>query len=89
MTDAMNSNSDPALALDVGAITFIGGTADLADDAIAPPTTASPTPRGVQLPLAMTTVGDRVWVVSIKGGHRMVRRLTDLGIVQGSLLGKC
>ncbi len=84
MTDAMNSNSDPALALDVGAITFIGGTADLADDAIAPPTTASPTPRGVQLPLAMTTVGDRVWVVSIKGGHRMVRRLTDLGIVQGS-----
>jgi ferrous iron transport protein A len=73
-------------------VTFVGGSPD--DDAIAPgdrSTTLaspvdshSPTPRGVQLPLAMTTMGDRVWVVQIKGGHRMVRRLTDLGIVQGS-----
>ena len=38
--------------------------------------------KGVQLPLSMTTVGDRVWVVSIKGGHRMTRRLMDVGIVQ-------
>jgi ferrous iron transport protein A len=32
----------------------------------------------------MTAVGDRVWIVHIKGGHRMVRRLTDVGIIQGS-----
>ena len=84
MTDAMNSNSDPALALPAGAVTFLGGTADLEGEAIAPPpVSASPTPAGVQLPLAMTSVGDRVWVVQIRGGRRMARRLMDVGIVPG------
>jgi ferrous iron transport protein A len=32
----------------------------------------------------MANGGDRLWVTQIKGGHRMVRRLTDLGIVQGA-----
>ncbi len=31
----------------------------------------------------MTAVGDRVRVVQIKGGHQLIRRLTDMGIVQG------
>ena len=83
MTNAMNSNSDPALAPQFGAITFLGGTADLEEEEIAPQVASSPTPKGVQLPLAMTSVGDRVWIVNIKGGHRMVRRLMDVGIVQG------
>ena len=83
MTNAMNSNSDPALAPQFGAITFLGGTADLEEEEIAPQVASSPTPKGVQLPLAMTSVGDRVWIVNIKGGHRLVRRLMDVGIVQG------
>ncbi|MEB3358923.1 MAG: FeoA family protein, partial [Synechococcales bacterium] len=62
-------------------ITFIGGDADLDD--LPPDTAVSQTPQGVRLPLAMTSIGDRVWVVQIKGGHRMARRLTDVGIVQG------
>jgi ferrous iron transport protein A len=37
-----------------------------------------------RLPLALAANGDRAWVAEIKGGHRMVRRLTDLGIAQGS-----
>lgn len=63
-------------------ITFVGGTADLDEMPVAPlnPTAAQP---GVCLPLAMTAIRDRVWVVEIRGGRRMVRRLTDLGIVQG------
>ena len=84
MTDAMNSNSAPALAFPAGAVTFLGGTADLEGEAIAPPpVSASPTSAGVQLPLAMTSVGDRVWVAQIRGGRRMARRLMDVGIVRG------
>jgi ferrous iron transport protein A len=62
-------------------ITFVGGTADLAEASIAPPQNHAACHA---LPLAMVDVGDRVWIVHIKGGHRMVRRLTDLGLVQGS-----
>ncbi len=66
-------------------VTFIGGTADLGEPAIDhQEAVSSPTPAGVQLPLAMTAIGDRVWVVQVKGGHRMTRRLMDVGIVQGS-----
>ena len=64
-------------------ITFVGGTADLDETPMAPPHETAAQP-GVCLPLPMTANGDRVWVVEIKGGRRMVRRLTDLGIVQGS-----
>lgn len=65
-------------------ITFIGGDVDPEEIAsmVSEPAT-SPTPEGVRLPLSMTAVGDRVWVVKIKGGHQMVRRLTDVGVVQG------
>jgi ferrous iron transport protein A len=65
-------------------ITFIGGDADF-EDAVpaAPEPTRSGTPEGVRLPLSMTVAGDRVWVVQIKGGHQMVRRLTDVGVAQG------
>jgi ferrous iron transport protein A len=63
-------------------ITFVGGTADLDEPPIASPKETATQP-GVCLPLPMTANGDRVWVVEIKGGHRMVRRLTDLGIVPG------
>jgi ferrous iron transport protein A len=62
-------------------ITFIGGSAGLEEEIAEPP--RSTTSPGARLPLAMTVTGDRVWVVEIKGGHRMVRRLTDLGIAQG------
>lgn len=65
-------------------ITFIGGNADF-DEAPVQTSNASPARMtGGQLPLAMASNGDRLWVVQIKGGHRMVRRLTDVGIVQGS-----
>jgi len=63
-------------------IMFAGGTADLDDMPFASPRDTAAQP-GVCLPLSMTTLGDRVWVVEIRGGHRMVRRLTDLGIVPG------
>jgi len=63
-------------------ITFVGGTADLDETPLAPPRQTAAQP-GVCLPLSLTTIGDRVWVVEIRGGRRMVRRLTDLGIVQG------
>ncbi|MEM9906669.1 MAG: FeoA family protein [Cyanobacteria bacterium P01_D01_bin.44] len=84
----MNSNADNTLAPQFWEVTFLGGTADLEADleneAIAPQAgSSSLTPKGVQLPLAMTSEGDRVWIVNIKGGHRMVRRLMDVGIVQG------
>jgi ferrous iron transport protein A len=64
-------------------ITFVGGTADLggAPGAATRETNAQP---GACLPLAMTAIGDRVWVLEIRGGRRMVRRLTDLGIAQGA-----
>ena len=66
-------------------ITFIGGTADLDEPPASPRNVAtSHTPGGVQLPLAMTSVGDRLWIAQIKGGRRMLRRLMDVGIVQGS-----
>lgn len=64
-------------------ITFLGGSADLQEDAVATPRELG-TRVEACLPLAMTQGGDRVWVTQIKGGHRMVRRLTDLGIVQGA-----
>lgn len=65
-------------------MTFIGGTADLQDDAGDSSRGHSSLADGQRLPLAMTAIGDRVWVVAIKGGHRMARRLGDLGIVTGS-----
>jgi ferrous iron transport protein A len=80
--NAMTSNADNSLNPQFWNITFVGGTADFEGEDIAPLT--APPPHGAPLPLAMTGVGDRVRVASIKGGHRMVRRLTDLGIVQGS-----
>ena len=81
----MDSTSDGTLDSQFWNVTFIGGTADL-DDASAPQQDAatSSMPSVARLPLAMTSVGDRVWIVQIKGGHRMVRRLMDVGIVQGS-----
>jgi len=80
-----NAASNASLDAQLWNVTFIGGTADLDEASAAHHEVASsPTPKGVQLPLSMTTVGDRVWVVSIKGGHRMTRRLMDVGIVQGS-----
>lgn len=63
-------------------ITFVGGTADLDELPIAAPKATAAQP-GVCFPLAMTAIGDRIWVVEIRGGRRMVRRLTDLGIVPG------
>jgi ferrous iron transport protein A len=80
----MTSNSDNTRNSQFWNVTFIGGTADFKGEDITPSTRpTTPPPSGGQLPLAMTGVGDRVQVVRIKGGHRMVRRLTDLGIVQG------
>ncbi|MEB3210104.1 MAG: FeoA family protein [Leptolyngbyaceae bacterium] len=69
-------------------VTFLGGAADLSEHPL-PHSTAHSNDGpvegadGSRLPLSMTSVGDRVWIVRIKGGHRMVRRLTDVGIVQG------
>jgi ferrous iron transport protein A len=80
-----NAASNASLDAQFWNVTFIGGTADL-DESVTDhqETASSPTPPGVQLPLAMTAVGDRVWILRIKGGHRMMRRLTDVGIVQGN-----
>jgi ferrous iron transport protein A len=62
--------------------TFIGGSADV-EGVAAPSRAAAPSAGEALLPLPMMTVGDRAWIVDIKGGHRMVRRLTDLGLAQG------
>jgi ferrous iron transport protein A len=79
--DILGDNSPPAQGWN---LTFVGGTPDREESPSL--VQVGRTAERVQgsLPLAMTSVGDRVWVVQIKGGHRMVRRLTDLGIVQGS-----
>ena len=81
----MDSTSDNTFDTQSWNVTFIGGTADLDDAPISrQDTVAVSSMSGVRLPLSMTTVGDRVWIVQIKGGHRMIRRLMDVGIVQGS-----
>ncbi len=63
-------------------ITFVGGAVDV-DDAPEPAAIVPPGAGEKLLPLAMMTLGDRVWIVEIKGGHTIVRRLTDLGLSQG------
>lgn len=65
-------------------ISFLGGSVDRDDTLEAVPEAAAVVPSsGPRLPLAMTAVGDRVWVVQVKGGRQLLRRLTDMGIVQG------
>ncbi|NEQ48001.1 MAG: ferrous iron transport protein A [Leptolyngbya sp. SIOISBB] len=78
----MKSTSDIAFGQPTWTMTFIGGSAD---DVESPASTLSKpiNPSPGRLPLAMMTVGDRVWVVDITGGHRMVRRLADLGVMPG------
>ncbi|MBE9110936.1 ferrous iron transport protein A, partial [Nodosilinea sp. LEGE 07298] len=83
--NSLNTASANAFGTDSLGITFVGGTADLGD----PPTPGhtfaeSAGAEAALLPLTMLAIGDRVWVCTIKGGHRMVRRLMDVGIVQGS-----
>ncbi len=63
-------------------LTFVGGTADL-DAASMAADSEQVTQSSGRWPLPMMAVGDRAWVLEIKGNHRMVRRLTDLGIVPG------
>jgi ferrous iron transport protein A len=63
---------------------FIGGSLDLEESASTRRSKTGANSLRRAFPLAMTPVGDRVWVAQVKGGHRLVRRLTDLGIVQGS-----
>lgn len=83
--NSTNAAANASLGTPVWGITFVGGSADLEESVVSHRRTVSgPTPGGTTLPLAMTTIGDRAWVVEIKGGHRMARRLTDLGIIQGS-----
>ncbi|MEO1509968.1 MAG: FeoA family protein, partial [Cyanobacteria bacterium J06633_23] len=66
-------------------VTFLGGTIDLDEPPVSQQKAVTPSlPIGAQLPLAMTSVGDRIWIVQIKGGRRMRRRLIDVGIVEGS-----
>ncbi len=62
-------------------LTFVGGTADLKGQSLGGWQSAHVS--FPLLPLAMTAVGDRVWVAQIRGGQSMARRLADLGIVQG------
>ena len=82
-THSMEAMSDGALGVQPWDITFIGGTVEA--EASVHQATAVPTHLGDQcLPLAMTAVGDCVWVVQIKGGHNLIRRLTDLGVVPGN-----
>lgn len=82
----MDSISDTALGQQSSwSMTFIGGTADLEEQyTLSDDVGTAKASSEVQLPLSMTVAGDRVWVVQIKGNHRMIRRLTDLGITQGS-----
>ncbi|WP_008312607.1 ferrous iron transport protein A [Leptolyngbya sp. PCC 6406] len=68
----------------LGPMTFAGSTADLPDVPLLSVDGESAKAAGGRLPLAMASMGDRLWVWQIQGGHRMVRRLTDLGIVQGA-----
>lgn len=81
----MEPFSDSDLDSRQGEVTFIGGTADLGDPprVLCEPMPAASLPEQ-QLPLAMTAVGDRVWVVQIKGGKSLVRRLKDVGLVPGN-----
>ncbi|MEO0533147.1 MAG: hypothetical protein AAF215_04690 [Cyanobacteria bacterium P01_A01_bin.123] len=76
----MEPTNDGSLDVQSQSMTFIGGTADLDDPLIFQPDLATPpAPSRGNLPLAMTSVGDRVWVVRIKAKHALVRRLTDVG----------
>ena len=86
MEPTSSSTTEDLLARKHWDITFLGGAADLVDESPRERRqfATSDIPGGARLPLAMTCVGYRVWVVQIKGGHRMVRRLMDVGIVQGS-----
>ncbi|MEA5419999.1 FeoA family protein [Spirulina sp. CCNP1310] len=82
---AINNASQASLGVDGSGITFIGGRSPLEADSTHPvdQKTAAATSAG-QFPLAMATVGDRLWIVQIQGGHRIMRRLIDLGLTQGS-----
>ncbi|MFH7243782.1 MAG: ferrous iron transport protein A [Spirulina sp.] len=83
--NSLNTASRAVREIESPCITFVGGTADLGDP-LAPnhDFAQSPNSGEARLPLTMMAIGDRVWIVEIKGGHRMVRRLTDLGLTQGS-----
>lgn len=81
---SFNDRSDDTPDIPFSNVTFIGGSGDLEDSPEEVPTAATRSQH--HLPLAMTSVGDRVWVVEIKGGHRIQRRLTDVGIGRGSAI---
>ncbi|NJL46554.1 MAG: ferrous iron transport protein A [Leptolyngbyaceae cyanobacterium SM2_5_2] len=87
--NSSHAASQASLQAETWTLTFIGGSADLAgledkpQDAESEPQDASASSEAALLPLAMATVGDRLWVAIIQGGRRMVRRLGDVGIVQG------
>ena len=81
---AINTGSSECFNDPLGAITFIGGNADLEDASISQqdPTHFSPS-NGSHFPLAMASVSDRVRVVRFRGSHQMARQLTDVGLVLG------
>ena len=84
---SFDSTSEGALDPQPWGVTVLGEIAELGDSfAIRKQVTPSAPAKAAQLPLAMASEGDRLWVVRIKGGHRMQRRLTDVGIIQGSEL---
>lgn len=65
--------------------TYVGESADWEEVSATSQSVDDPDiPSGAQLPLSMASPGDRMWIVELKGGHRMARRLTDLGLVCGS-----
>lgn len=83
--NSLNTVSPATLGAEPLGITFVGGTADVGDTPVSGHDFAASTDSGkTLLPLAMMALGDRVWIVEIKGGHHMVRRLIDLGLTQGS-----
>lgn len=81
---AINAASQAPLGGDGLGITFIGGHDHLEADSIHPTNRRTAASGAGQFPLPMAVVGDRLWIVQIQGGHRIVRRLMDLGLTQGS-----
>lgn len=82
--NAIKAAFQAPLGVDRLKITFIGGREDGAEDLAHDSEQRNSPKTARKFPLAMAAMGDRLWIVQIQGGHRMIRRLMDLGLTQGS-----
>jgi len=82
--NAIKAASRALLGVDRSGITFIGGREQEEEDSTRQPDRRNSPKTAGRFPLAMAAMGDRLWIIEIQGGHRMIRRLMDLGLTQGS-----